>query len=182
MGVPKETKGGVYINVNEDKKGTDHVNIYSDDPRGDHTSIHININTKAGKGSITDTTNGGKETTDTQCYLITSCMRHFNEDFDDAGYELTVLRWFRDKFVSKEDIEHYYEIAPTIVEAINECLESDEIYNYIYKHVIDECVKAIEAGNYDFAYSRYKNSILAFEETYAKPMLGQRLIKVLKAR
>ena len=182
MGESRETKGGVYINVNEDKKGTDHVNIYSDDPRGDHTSIHININTKAGKGSITDTTNGGKETTDTQCYLTTACMRHFNEDFDDAGYELTVLRWFRDKFVSKKDINHYYEIAPIIVDAINENPECDKIYDYIYENVIDACVKAIEQEDYEFAYNRYKSSILAFEETYAKPMLGQRLIKVLKAR
>ena len=42
--------------------------------------------------------------------------------------------------------------------------------------------KKIEQEDYEFAYSRYKSSILAFEETYAKPMLGQRLIKVLKAR
>lgn len=107
-------------------------------------------------------------------------MRHFNEDFDDAGYELTILRWFRDKFVSKEDIEHYYEIAPTIVDAINESSESDAIYNYIYEHVIDECVKAIELGNYEFAYNRYKSSILAFEEEYTKPLLQQRVVKVLK--
>ena len=159
------------------------IDIYSPDPRTKpHDSIHLKVNTDKGTYETVTKVDGNKETSSGECYLTTACMRHFNEDFDDAGYELTVLRWFRDKFVSKEDIEHYYEIAPTIVEAINECLESDEIYNYIYEHVIDECVKAIEAGNYDFAYSRYKNSILAFEETYAKPMLGQRLIKVLKAR
>ena len=46
-------------------------------------------------------------------------MKYFQENFDDNCYELTVLRWFRDNFVSKEDKEHYYEIAPIIVETIN---------------------------------------------------------------
>ena len=44
------------------------------------------------------------------CYLTTACMKYFQENFDDNCYELTVLRWFRDNFVSKEDIEHYYEV------------------------------------------------------------------------
>ena len=43
-------------------------------------------------------------------------MKYFKENFDDNCYELTVLRWFRDNFVSKEDIKHYYEVAPIIVE------------------------------------------------------------------
>lgn len=108
-------------------------------------------------------------------------MKHFEEEFDDAGYELTVLRWFRDNFVSKEDIEHYYEVAPIIVEAIDENPECDKIYDYIYDNVIDACVKAIEKEDYDFAYNRYKSSILAFEETYAKPMIGKRLVRAIKA-
>lgn len=177
----KKTDGGVYIKVNEDKRGKDHINIYSDDPQNpDHTSIHINIDTKSGSGNITDTTNGSKEMTDTQCYLTTACMSHFDENFDDAGYELTTLRWFRDTFVSEEDIDHYYKIAPYIVEGIDLDPNSDIIYNYIYVNVIDACVKAIEIGDYEFAYNRYKNSILVFEEEYARKQIYKRLTKVLK--
>lgn len=44
------------IRVHTDKRGKDHIDIYSDDPKGDHTSIHININTTTGKGTIVDTT------------------------------------------------------------------------------------------------------------------------------
>ena len=34
--------------------------------------------------------------------------------------------------------------------------------------------------NYDKAYSRYKNSVLALEEQFARPVLEQRLVKTLK--
>ena len=159
------------------------IDIYSPDPRTKpHDSIHLKVNTDKGTYESVTKVDGNKETSSGGCYLTTACMRRFNEDFDDAGYELTVLRWFRDTFVSKIDINHYYEIAPIIVDAINENPECDKIYDYIYENVIDECIKAIEQEDYEFAYNRYKSSILAFEETYAKPMLGQRLIKVLKER
>lgn len=134
------------------------------------------------KGSITDTTSGSKETTDTQCYLTTACMRHKMEKFDDNCEELTILRWFRNKFVSEEDIKHYYETAPIIVEAIDELENNDSIYNYIYNNVVNACVVAIKNGDYDFAYNRYKNSVLALEEQFAEPKLTYRLVKTLKLR
>ena len=93
-------------------------------------------------------------------------MRYFQEKFNDDCYELRVLRWFRDNFVSKEDIEHYYEVAPLIVDAIEKEENNNLIYDYIYDNVIDYCVEQIEEGFYDKAYSRYKNSILSFEEQF----------------
>ena len=109
-------------------------------------------------------------------------MRYFQEKFDDNCYELTVLRWFRDNFVSREDIEHYYEIAPIIVEAINEEEMSEIIYDYIYDNVVDYCVQQIEQGNYEAAYNRYKNSVLTLEEQFAKPKLANKFVKTLKLR
>ena len=159
------------------------VSIYEGDykDKDKHSATHINVNTKTGKGSIgehgenhTDTTK-----TDTQCYLTTACMKHFSEEFDDKCYELKMLRWFRDAFVSKEDIDHYYDIAPSIVEAINNMPGCEEIYNYIYENVIDACVKAIEQGDYKFAYNRYKNSVLALEEEYIAPSLKKEKSKTL---
>lgn len=154
------------IKVHTDKRGKAHIDIYSGDPREKHQSIHINIDTSTGKGNIVDTTNGQKEITDTQCYLTTACMRSLTKKFDDNCEELTILRWFRDNYVSKEDIKHYYENAPIIVEAINQTENSNLIYNYIYKNVIVVCVEAIKNGNYVFAYNRYKNSVLALEEEF----------------
>lgn len=112
--------------------------------------------------------------------MTSACMKYFQESFDDNCYELTVLRWFRDNFVSREDIEYYYEVAPIIVENINNEEKSDIIYNYIYDNIVDYCVMQIEQGNYDKAYSRYKSSVLTLEEQFAKPLLQQRFIKALK--
>lgn len=159
------------------------VSIYSGDYRDpdNHTATHININTTTGTGSIVEhgINHSDKQKTDIQCYLTTACMQHYAEEFDDNCYELTTLRWFRDKFVSKDDIAYYYEIAPAIVESINKIPGCEEIYNYIYKNVIDICVKAIEQGDYEFAYNRYKNSILAFEEEYVAPLLEKGKSKML---
>ena len=179
----KKTEGGTYIRVDTDKRGKDHIDIFDQDPKGPHDeSIHITIK-EDGSGTIT-TKSGDepRETTDTKCYLTSACMKYFQEKFDDNCYELTVLRWFRDNFVSKEDIEHYYEVAPIIVEAINKEEQSDIIYDYIYDNVVDYCVEQIEQGNYDKAYSRYKNSVLILEDQFAKPVLINRFVKKKKKK
>ena len=116
------------------------------------------------------------------CYLTTACMKHFLNDFNDKCYELQLLRWFRDNFVSEEDITHYYETAPVIVEAINNSSSFQEVYSDIYQNVVQFCVHAIELKQYDEAYERYKNSILSLEEKYARPELGMRLVRCLKTR
>lgn len=105
-----------------------------------------------------------------------------NKLFDDNCEELKILRWFRDNFVSEEDINHYYETAPIVVNAINELQNNNVIYNYIYTSVVSVCVNAIKNGNYKFAYERYKNSVLVLEEQYAKLVLEHRLIKTLKVK
>lgn len=107
-------------------------------------------------------------------------MKHMNGDFDDDCYELTILRCFRDNFVATEDIKHYYEIAPLIVESINKSPDSNEIYISIYERIIMVCLNAIQNGNYALAYETYKNAILDLEREFARPALGQRLVKVLK--
>jgi len=44
-------------------------------------------------------------------------------------------------------------------------------------NVIDTCVKAIEIGDYEFAYNRYKNSMLVFEEEYAGKQIYKNSLK-----
>lgn len=97
------------------------------------------------------------------CFLTTACMRYFQNDFDDECYELLVLRRFRDMFVVKEDINHYYRVAPLIVSSINAQENQNEIYNYIYENVIKYCINNIEKGNYELAYDRYKSIVISLE-------------------
>ena len=112
--------------------------------------------------------NNKKENNNEDCYITTACIKHLKEYFDDNCYELKTLRWFRDNFVSKEDINHYYEIAPKIVENINKQEDKELIYNDIYEYIIKICVQAINHEDYDFAYTRYKNNILRLEKEYVK--------------
>ena len=156
------------------------IDVYTSDPRGEHKSIHIAVDSNSKSAHIIDTTNGSTEHTDVKCFLTTACMKYFQKKFDDNCYELIVLRWFRDNFVSKEDIEHYYEIAPIIVETINKEEKNDIIYDYIYENIVDYCVEQIEQHNYDAAYRRYKNSILILEEQFAKTALTHKFVKTLK--
>lgn len=178
----KETEGVTWVNVNgNDEKG--HVNIYGSNPKEPHDeSIHININYENGTFTINEKSNGEKTSTDCSCYLTTACMRHKKGQFSDKCEELLILRWFRDKFVSKEDIEHYYQMAPIIVNAINELENNNEIYNLIYENVVSVCVTSIKNGNYDFAYRIYKRSVLDLEEQFVRPKLEKRLVQVLKLK
>ena len=115
---------------------------------------------------VTKTGDNPTETTDISCFLTTACMRYMQENFDDNCYELIVLRWFRDNFVSTDDKKHYYDIAPKIVEAIGKEIDSNLIYNYIYDNIVDYCVTQIEQGNYNEAYNRYKDSVQLLEKYY----------------
>ena len=129
-----------------------------------------NTSTNPSTGEIQQ--NGG-------CYLTSACIKYFNKNFDNHCYELQILRWFRDNFVSEEDIQHYYEIAPQIVHEIDKRQNASAIYIGIYKDIIKYCVCAIENGQYQIAYDRYKTSILKLEELFARPALNQRLVDSL---
>ena len=173
---------GVTIKINTDKNGNDHISFYGGEVDQPHDAAHVNVNyDKESWGS----TRHGPDKSDTSsgsggCYLTTACMKHFMNNFNDKCYELQLLRWFRDNFVSEEDIAHYYETAPLIVNEINSLPNSNEIYDKIYYHVIAVCVKAIEKSEYAVAYQRYKESILQLEEAYVRPALEQRLIRALQ--
>lgn len=160
------------------KKYDTKIDIYTSDPRGPHDTIHIAVDSDTKSAHIIDTTNGKTEHKDVSCYLTTACMKHYLNNFDDNCYELSVLRWFRNNFVSKEDVKHYYQVAPSIVEAISQELRNDIVYDYIYDNIVNACVEAIENGDYEFAYSRYKSSVLALEQYYVRPSIQPQIGKV----
>lgn|GEM_PF-5956203 len=102
------------------------------------------------------------------CFLTTACIKKQMTEFDDKCHELETLRWFRDHHVKQADIEHYYSVAPKIVDVLDHHPESDQIYKTIYDSVISVCVKAIENKEYEFAYSTYMNAVKKLEAEYLK--------------
>lgn len=161
-----EEKPIIKTSTPNSKKYDGKIDIYRGDPKGDHDSIHIAVDTDTKTAHIIDTTNGDTEHTDVSCYLTTACMKHFLSKFNDSCVELMFLRWFRDKFVSDIDIKYYYDVAPLIIEKIESSSENELIYNWIYEHIINPCVIAIQKGDYEFAYNRYKNSVLSLEQQF----------------
>lgn len=175
----KETDGGIWVNVNSnDEKG--HVNIYGSDPKEPHDeSIHINIDYDKEKFSINEKSKGIKTSTDGKWFLTTACMKAMLDNFDDKCEELTILRWFRDNFVSENDKKYYYKIAPIIVKIINEKENQKELYKIIYEEIIIVCINAIKNEKYDIAYNTYKNSLLFLQENIVKPKQEEKLLKTL---
>ncbi len=113
------------------------------------------------------------------CYLITACIKHFQKDVDNC-HELTILRCLIDNFASKEDKEHFYAMAPIIVNCINNEEKVSMLYEYIYSNIIEYCINQIKIGEYDNAYFRYKSCFLALEEILAKPLLQKEFTKIYK--
>lgn len=159
---------GVIIGVHTDKHGRDHINFYDGPVDGDHVSIHVNIdyedeswhcNTHDREHENSDDSSGG-------CYLTTACINHLQEKFDDNCSELTLLRWFRDNYVSTEDIEYYYFISPIIVNSIASASNKTSIYEDIYENTIIPSLIAIKQGHYDLAYDIYKTGVLNLKSKF----------------
>lgn len=115
-------------------------------------------------------------------YLAEACKRHYGENFKEDCYELRTLRWFRDNILSQDDVDYYYEISQLINEGIENSQNHDEIYESIYNCTLKVCIEALEFGSYGYAYARYKQDELYFEEKYAKPAQQAKLIKCIKNR
>ncbi len=101
-----------------------------------------------------------------KCFLTSACVSYLGKP--DDCYELTVLRSFRDGYLSESDegkelIKEYYAIAPSIVEKINSSQQKEALYAYIYEN-IKNCIFFIENGENENALERYKNMVLYLKE------------------
>lgn len=103
------------------------------------------------------------------CYLTTACTEM--QSLPDDCHELTVLRQFRDGYMKQQeqgpsDIDEYYQMAPLLVDIIDQRKDRETIYMKIYTDVIVPCVELIEAGQNQEAYDRYKAMVLDLKEQY----------------
>lgn len=84
------------------------------------------------------------------CFITTAVCDSFGKT--DDCYELTVFRNFRDKWLllqsdGKALIAEYYEIAPKIVEKINQFPNAAKIYKNIWTKYLNLCLNFIESGD-----------------------------------
>ncbi len=104
----------------------------------------------------------------TSCFLTSACVDYYGKP-DDCE-ELTFLRRFRDKQLKQTEegrrlVEEYYQVAPKIVEKINDGEDKAETYEYIYKTVC-ECVESIKRERYDETAQLYQSMVLCLKEKY----------------
>lgn len=175
-----ELKVTPYSNGNGYKYDYYESSTYNNAP---HNSKHVKSDLNENWEKTTNNRDNGTQEKDSGsgCYLTTACMKHKQDNFNDNCIELTTLRWFRDNFVTEDDIKYYYEKAPMIVEKIDSLQDSTQIYNWIYENIVSACVEAIKNKDFDFTYNRYKNSILALEEQFIQQDLNKEnaTIKIL---
>lgn len=108
---------------------------------------------------------------DSGCYLTTACLRALRSDFADDCRELTILRGFRDSFVQKqhsESVKEYYHIAPSIVSEIQKRTNHQEIFEAIYRELVEPCVSLIQAGDLEDAYGLYSSYSRFLESEFCK--------------
>ena len=148
------------------------MSVYSNTPDKPHDkSLHIDKTADPDVYRVVEKDGDNKTTQDIKCYLTTACMKHYMDEFDDNCYYLDILRWFRDNYISLEDKKEYYNIAPKVVETINELEHANDVYNQIYYKVIQVCVRLIEYGRYVEAYEIYKNNVLDLQNKYVKKLV-----------
>lgn len=103
------------------------------------------------------------------CYLTTACVEA--KGLSDDCAELQTLRAFRDGYLSNRPngeakIREYYEMAPGIVEAINQKSNAQEIWNEVYKDLVEPCVNMIHNNKNESAYTLYKLYSLKLNQKY----------------
>lgn len=104
----------------------------------------------------------GSEQSDTTCFITTATLLH-NGTTDDNCYELKRFRMFRDEYVALQpkgniEIATYYQYAPTIVRAIENDIEKDNVYKAIWES-LKKCLNWIEEGQNELAYCEYKKVV-----------------------
>lgn len=109
---------------------------------------------------------GGSDCNCGGCFITTATVDYIGEQ--DDGPTLTTLRWFRDNIMMKnepwkKDIEEYYEIAPSIVDKINNSANKEKIYKEIYNELL-KAVGQINDKMYEEAYMTYKNMVHKYKE------------------
>ena len=93
------------------------------------------------------------------CFLTSACVGAKGKP--DDCYELQTLRSFRDTYMQKTAegraaVEAYYEIAPHIVEKIDQQSDRMLIYEAIYSELIRPRIELIESGKRQEAYQLYR--------------------------
>ena len=103
------------------------------------------------------------------CYVTTAVCTGLHKS--DACEELKKLKAYRDDYLAKqpdgsEDIDRYYDIAPTIVTRISLSDDPDSEYRYLYTKYIDPCIRFIDKGENEKCRELYSSMVDELSRKY----------------
>lgn len=112
---------------------------------------------------------GSSSSSSSGCFLTSACVEA--KGLPDDCRELTTLRRYRDEYLAKQDcgqceINHYYHVAPQIVEKIKARPDALAVFEHIYDELVVPCVRHIDAGDMEAAHTLYRDCVLALEKEY----------------
>lgn len=102
------------------------------------------------------------------CFITTATLQSRGIS-DDNCAELLDFRRLRDEFICiefPESISEYYEVAPKIVEKINNQSFPEKFYAEIWDNHLKKCLYSIRKGNYPKATSIYFKMIEELKRKY----------------
>lgn len=96
------------------------------------------------------------------CYITTAVTEYFDEP--DNGPTLTKLRNFRDTYMQETperqyQVRMYYELAPGLVEKLNQRPDKDDIYNALNELYIKPAIMAIDKNDLELAHRFYSDMV-----------------------
>lgn len=103
------------------------------------------------------------------CYLTSACTRAMG--LTDDCRELTMLRSFRDDWLAlqdggKDEIQHYYDVAPRIVAAIESRQDAMQRLKELYDGLVLPCCDLIALGRLEESRALYRETALKLERDY----------------
>ena len=105
------------------------------------------------------------------CFITTAVCYSFHKN--DDCYELNLFRNYRDNWLINQPggmnlVKKYYDVAPKIVDSINNCSDSEKIYFKIWKEYLRPCIIFIENEKYEECKNLYMLMVNKLKDQFLK--------------
>lgn len=104
------------------------------------------------------------------CFLTSACTKA--RGLADDCEELTILRQFRDRHLlatpeGRELVADYYRIAPPICQAIEMLPDAVEVYEYLYRELVQPTVALVKKHDHAAARDLYRRVTLELQTCFS---------------
>ena len=103
------------------------------------------------------------------CFLTSACVEA--RGLPNDCHELTVLRAFRDNYLKAQpgglmEVAEYYAVAPKVVAAMEASPERKDLFDGLYRRLVEPCVRMIEEGRNEEAHVLYRSTMRELQAQY----------------